>query len=80
MGDFVSRCLTVTIDPDSGETNKDCEPLGTLIKKRTLQPNEPPVFGIHMAIRVAGTISVQFLLKMKTNSGEFIHTNLFQEK
>lgn len=46
------------MDPDLGESSKDWEPLATLIKKRTLQSNEPPVMGINLAIRMPGIISV----------------------
>lgn len=34
------------------------EPFETLIKNRTILPNETPVMGIQMGIRVTGTISI----------------------
>lgn len=34
------------------------EPFETLIKNRTILPNETPVMGVQMGIRVAGTISI----------------------
>lgn len=40
-----------------GERHPKREPLETLIKYRSIVPNESPVMGIHLGIRAAGRIS-----------------------
>lgn len=52
------RCIFTNINPETGIRNPDREPLETLIKTRTILPNETPVMGIQMGIRVAGTVSI----------------------
>lgn len=46
------------IDPETAERNPKREPLETLIKNRSLIPNNPPVMGLYLAIRVPGTVSI----------------------
>lgn len=50
--------MFTNINPDDGERNVNREPLQTLVKNRTLIPNESPVMGLHLAIRVPGTVSI----------------------
>lgn len=50
--------MFTNINPDNGERNPNREPLQTLVKNRTLIPNESPVMGLHLAIRVPGTVSI----------------------
>lgn len=52
------RCIFTNINPETGERHPAREPLETLIKNRTLVPNDPPVMGIHVAIRQPGKISI----------------------
>ncbi|XP_070508185.1 mitochondrial amidoxime reducing component 2-like isoform X2 [Chironomus tepperi] len=53
-----TRCSLTTIDPSSGERNKNEEPLKTLRKYRLFPNISPtsPVLGIHLGLRQAGTI------------------------
>lgn len=55
---LICRCIFTTIDPVTAERDPQREPLETLKKNRTIIPNESPVMGLHLAVRVPGTISV----------------------
>lgn len=55
---FFYRCIFSNINPDTAERNPLQEPLETLKKYRTLIPDESPVMGLNLAIRVPGTVSV----------------------
>lgn len=50
--------MFTNINPDSGERSPNREPLQTLVKNRTLIPNESPVMGLHLALRTSGTVSI----------------------
>lgn len=53
-----TRCIFTNINPETGERHPDREPLETLIKNRTIIPNESPVMGLHAALRQPGKISI----------------------
>lgn len=53
------RCIFTNINPETGERHPKQEPLQTLIKTRTILPdNNPPVMGVQMGLRIAGKISI----------------------
>lgn len=55
---FHFRCIFTNIDPETAERNPQREPLETLKKNRSLIPNQSPVMGLYVALRVPGTISI----------------------
>lgn len=55
---FHYRCIFTNIDPETGLRNPDHQPLKTLTKNRTILPNEPPVMGIQMGIRLGGQMTI----------------------
>lgn len=52
------RCIFTTTDPETGIRHPNREPLNTLIKNRTLAPNQKGVMGIQLGIRATGQISI----------------------
>lgn len=55
------RCIFTNIDPETARRHPDGEPLKTLMKYRVFTKlNEPtsPVIGIHLGIRVNGTVQL----------------------
>lgn len=52
------RCIFTNINPETGLRNPQREPFETLVKNRTIIPDQTPVMGIQMGIRVTGKISV----------------------
>ncbi|KAG4076052.1 hypothetical protein HA402_011526 [Bradysia odoriphaga] len=53
-----TRCILTNINPETGKRHPEGEPLKTLVKTRTILPNEPPVIGIQMGVRVRGSVSI----------------------
>lgn len=53
-----TRCMLTTIDPMTGERNKDEQPIKTLRKYRCFQniSKTSPVFGIHLGLRLPGIV------------------------
>lgn len=49
---FFIRCVFTNINPETAERNAAREPLETLTKNRSIIPNDSPVMGIHLGIRV----------------------------
>lgn len=52
------RCILTNINPETGKRHPDGEPLKTLVKTRTILPNETPVIGIQLGVRVTGSVSI----------------------
>lgn len=55
---FSFRCIFTNINPETGDRNPQREPLETLVKNRTIIPNQSPVMGLHMGIRIAGRVAI----------------------
>ena len=53
-----NRCIFTNINPETGVRNPNREPFETLVKNRTIIPDQTPVMGVQMGIRVTGTISI----------------------
>lgn len=52
------RCIFTNINPLTGERHPNQQPLATLNERRTIIPNEAPVLGVHLGIRLAGKVSI----------------------
>lgn len=53
-----NRCIFTNINPETGVRNPNHEPFETLVKNRTIIPDQTPVMGVQMGIRVTGTVSI----------------------
>lgn len=59
MLDPCTRCILTTVNPDTGERNKDRQPLETLKKFRCMPPyGDDPIFGVNAALDNNGTIQI----------------------
>ncbi|XP_048735272.1 mitochondrial amidoxime-reducing component 1-like [Ostrea edulis] len=57
--DPCTRCILTTVNPDTGERNKDRQPLETLKQFRCFPPyGSDPIFGVNAALDNTGTIQV----------------------
>lgn len=54
----VYRCISVNVNPQTGERHPKNEPLKMLKNFRTVTPSNGPVMGIQLAIRTLGQISI----------------------
>lgn len=52
------RCILININAETGKRHPDGEPFKTLVKTRTILPNETPVIGIQMGVRIPGSVSI----------------------
>lgn len=53
-----NRCIFTNINPETGERHPQRQPLETLVKYRTIIPDQSPVMGAHLGVRVAGQVSI----------------------
>lgn len=63
------RCIFTNINPETGERHPEREPFETLIKTRTILPNETPVMGIQLGIRIEGEVSIGDAVYISDESG-----------
>lgn len=56
--DHFLRCIFTNINPETGMRHPQREPFETLVKRRTIIPEETPVMGTQLGIRVTGKISI----------------------
>lgn len=53
-----TRCIFTNINPETAQRNPSREPLKTLKETRSIVPNDSPVMGAHLGLRIAGNIRV----------------------